>query len=256
MDCKKVIHYLLLTFFIFPEIILLVGCEIIDSDAPNYIEASNGNYTDYIYLQWELVTKAASYNLYYAESKNGHYTFVENTIFTSTTYNPFCDGYFYYFKVSYLDVDGKESDLSKADYGYTAIPADEYEIYGEDYKLQVFPGNPSKRRSIHSRTDVDWFTFNATEGKTYIIRTIYPENDKYSYTNQERWVPADTSLYLYPDNVDKPALTEITSNSDGGSPGGYSEITWLCNTSGIYYIKVIGDPDNSSPEGWYQLSIE
>lgn len=254
---KKTHRFLLSLFLLLlSPTILFESCEIVDPDAPLYIEASKGKYQHHIYIKWDFVTDASSYNLYYAESKDGYYRLIENTIFRSTEYSPMFDGYYYYFKVSYIDEDGNESDFTKPDYGYTSIPADEYESNDEDYSNTITPGDYSSMRSIHSKSDIDWFKFSAISGTNYTIRTIYPGNNIYNYTKRIGWVHADTTLYIYHDAGGQPASDPIEVDSDTGSPAGYSQIEWSCPASGTYYLKITGNSNNSSPEGWYELSIE
>ncbi len=88
--------------------------------------------------------------------------------------------------------------------------------------------------TIDEPDDVDWFAFPATEGSTYDIEVILI-------------TLGDSFLTLY--GID--ASTEIISDDNSGVGNG-SLVSWTCNSSGTYYIKVI---PSSDAIGDYSLSV-
>jgi Ser-Thr-rich glycosyl-phosphatidyl-inositol-anchored membrane family len=78
-------------------------------------------------------------------------------------------------------------------------------------------GIPQRHRI--SQSDTDWFTFDATGGRTYCIQT---------HGN------AATCLWLYATN----AITLLSSDNSGSGSGNNGLIVWTCVSSGTYYFKV------------------
>ncbi len=90
--------------------------------------------------------------------------------------------------------------------------------------------------NIETAGDVDYFSFSATSGCTYVIET------------GDLGSGCDTYIYLYSTN----GTTEIDHNNDGGE-GLASRIEWEASSSGTYYIKV--REYSSSDTGTYKISV-
>jgi len=82
--------------------------------------------------------------------------------------------------------------------------------------------------------DVNWVSFPATAGETYIIETHEADDN------------VDTVMVLRDSNGN-----DIEENDDGGASL-YSQITFTANSNGTYYIGVI---EYSGCPGNYALSI-
>jgi len=91
--------------------------------------------------------------------------------------------------------------------------------------------------SIETGGDVDYFSFYATSGCTYVIET------------SDLGSGSDTYIYLYSTN----GTTEIDHDDDGGA-GLASKIEWEATSSGTYYIKV-RHYRSSSGTGTYKISV-
>jgi len=244
--------FLHLLFLLTGVFFIFIGCNIVDSGGVSGLEVSKGDYEDYISLHWDSVLDASTYNVYYAESENGYYTLLESTIFNWYDYYfPLNDGYYYYFKVSYTDGEGNESEPGDPDFGYTAILSDEYESKDSNYQNVITAGQPVQR-TLHSGADIDWFTFIPIEIKSFIVQTVYKDD---SYTYHEKWVPADTALYLYEDTGTGSPGSLLASDEDSGSPSGYSMIQLQLTAGKKYFVKIAGDEKTDAPEGWYRLSV-
>jgi hypothetical protein len=70
--------------------------------------------------------------------------------------------------------------------------------------------------------DLDFFSFDATAGNTYIIETSDLE------------AGLDTLIVLYGTN----GTTQIDEDDDGGDEASGSKIEWTCQESGTYYVSV------------------
>ncbi len=88
---------------------------------------------------------------------------------------------------------------------------------------------------LESNGDVDYFSFAAAEGGTYVIEVTQDTLD-------------DSVLYLY--GID--GTTNLEFDDDSGN-GYAAKIEWTCNESGIYYVAVAGYWYGS--RGTYTLSI-
>ena len=94
--------------------------------------------------------------------------------------------------------------------------------------------------NIETSSDVDYFAFSATDGKTYTIETSSGTLN-------------DTTIYLFDENS-----FQIDHDDDSGV-GYASKITWTCNLpeniiSGTYYVKVESHNNNST--GTYTLRVQ
>lgn len=83
---------------------------------------------------------------------------------------------------------------------------------------------------------VDWYSFTASSGKTYVIETTGDIVDTY------------LRLYEVAGNV----LTMIASNDDGNDLN--ARISWLCDANGTYYFSVRAYDDEE--EGDYGISVK
>jgi hypothetical protein len=91
--------------------------------------------------------------------------------------------------------------------------------------------------SIETGGDVDYFSFFATSGYTYVIET------------SDLGFGSDTYIYLYSTN----GTTEIDHDDDGGADAA-SRMELAATSSGTYYIKV-RHFNSSSGIGTYKISV-
>lgn len=101
-------------------------------------------------------------------------------------------------------------------------------LSNDDYEPDADPGSATSiavgataQRHVLVPGDVDWFSFAAPAGTTYVIETTGL---------------VDTYLYLY----ESDGSTLLESDDDGGSYLN-ARIDWAFSTSGTYYFKVSGD---------------
>lgn len=83
---------------------------------------------------------------------------------------------------------------------------------------------------------VDWYVFNATSGKTYVIETTGD---------------FDTYLRLYK-VIENDELTLIAADDDGGA-GENAQIYWTCSSTETYYFSVRETDDMET--GYYGISV-
>jgi putative cell wall-binding protein len=93
-----------------------------------------------------------------------------------------------------------------------------------------------QERTLWPQGDVDWATFEAQAGTTYVIET------------SRTYGTTDTYLYLY----DSDATTELASDDDGGD-GWFSRIEWTAPADQTIYVRV--EYFFSSGVGYYGLSV-
>jgi hypothetical protein len=74
---------------------------------------------------------------------------------------------------------------------------------------------------FHDTGDLDWVSFAATSGETYVIQTTNLLN-------------CDTIIILY----DTDGTTELDYDDDGGSEPWASRLSWNCPASGTYYARI------------------
>jgi len=86
------------------------------------VTASNGTFDAYILIDWSLVSLAVEYNIYRATTSSGPYSLIDSS--TKTTYydssivDTSTTNQHYYYKVTAVRQDGRESAFSSYDYGY------------------------------------------------------------------------------------------------------------------------------------------
>jgi len=138
----------------------------------------------------------------------------------------------YYYFASACDNDTQWSDFATAT--LTVVADDDH---GDNAATATAVGAVSSTSStIGLVGDVDWFSFQAIAGKSYIFNT-------------ELVTLRDSVLSLY----DRDGTTRLAYNDDGGA-GLASKITWTAQTSGTYYLAVSGY--SSLYTGDYVLDVE
>jgi len=119
-------------------------------------------------------------------------------------------------------------------------PPDAYEVdnTSSQAKFISVDGTP-QLHSLHEEPDVDWIKFNATAGNEYVITTF----------DLSRLV--DTIIELY-----GPDMTLLATNDDFGGGKG-SQIAWVAETSGTYYVKIQPKyPELCGCENGYKVKVE
>jgi len=119
-------------------------------------------------------------------------------------------------------------------------PPDAYEVdnTSSQAKFISVDGTP-QLHSLHEEPDVDWIKFNATAGNEYVITTF----------DLSRLV--DTIIELY-----GPDMTLLATNDDFGGGKG-SQIAWVAETSGTYYVKIRPKyPELCGCENGYKVKVE
>jgi fibronectin type 3 domain-containing protein len=87
------------------------------SNPPSNVQASDGTYTDKVYITWNSVSGATSYNVYRATSSSGTKTKLGSTTSTSYSDTSATPGTTYYYWVTAVNSAG-ESGYSSYDTGY------------------------------------------------------------------------------------------------------------------------------------------
>ena len=233
--------------------------------APYNLTASDGTYTDRIYISWSAPSagkiigdepaekraliermglsdsplyKASAtgglaglsgYDVYRSTSQTGTYTIINTNTITNTYYNDYnvSSGttYWYYAIAKYINPTA-ESGPSLVDSGYASPVIVQLTVGGSWYDAQIGVSG-----------EQDWYRFSATSGTQYTIETHAHSNGS----------TMDTVMWLY----DRNGTTVLLYDDDGGV-GLRSQITWTCGTSGTYYIKVGG---LGSYTGYYSVSV-
>jgi hypothetical protein len=103
------------------------------------------------------------------------------------------------------------------------VPLDEDEYEPDDTLEQaneILLGTP-QMHGLHHPADRDWVSFEAVEGKTYVIETSGLGGGM------------DTLISLYDEKGEK-----LAENDDGGSESRASRITWSAESSGTLYVAI------------------
>jgi hypothetical protein len=151
-------------------------------------------------------------------------------------------------EVFYVELKNLDSEAYGPDAGYDlsvttlGCTGDEYEFEGDDDASEariLQPYDPAETHNFCPAGDEDWFKFDASSGKNYVIETFNLGLD------------SDTYLCLYePDGA-----TEITCDDDGSGTAA-ARIIWSCPSDGTYYVQVRHYNENASgPTTVYDLSI-
>ncbi len=172
-------------------------------EAPVDVTAHYNNYVEWVDIEWSAVEEASKYMVYRSTSSNGSYDYIGYT-----DDSPYLDldnleaGNTYYYKVTAVDVDYNESEMS--DYAYITIPdngsgsieaptglyvtyssssgcinlswntaqnANSYKIY----KSMSSTGAYSYLKEIYSTSTTD--CYNLTEGNTYYYKVSAVSSD-------------------------------------------------------------------------------
>ncbi len=132
----------------------LVACNIINCSplsAPTGVSASNGTYTDKVYITWNSVSGATSYNVYRATSSSGTKSKIGSS--TTTSYNDTIAvaGTTYYYWVTAVNSAGES--------GYSG--------YGRGYRKASPPSSPTGvSASDGTYTDKVYITWSSVSGAT------------------------------------------------------------------------------------------
>ncbi|MBN2353072.1 MAG: DUF1080 domain-containing protein [Spirochaetales bacterium] len=124
---------------------------------------------------------------------------------------------------------------------FQTMAQDSYEPDDVAASAHTIASGEEQSHTLHSSADVDFVKFDALPSTQYTIETFSPGGN------------TDTILYLYDTdgvtvltyNDDKAQLKEENSSSGSKTDKSslkalQSKIVWICDTAGIYYVKVSG----------------
>ena len=129
--------------------------------------------------------------------------------------------------------DGADERLSEP--GYSALdvawPPDAYEVDDTSATLNYFATNaPGQVHSFHKPNDADWAFFHANGGKIFTI------------TVRDQATRCDAAIHFFKDGLS--TGPKVIDNEPAGGAGGSNELySWLCPTTGTYYVRIVSaDP--------------
>jgi hypothetical protein len=145
--------------------------------------------------------------------------------------------------------DGADERLSEP--GYSALdvrinagPPDAYEVDDTSATLNYFATNaPGQVHNFHKPNDADWAFFHANGGKIFTI------------TVRDQATRCDAAIHFFKDGLS--TGPKVIDNEPAGGAGGSNEMySWLCPTTGTYYVRIVSaDPAVCGNGTTYTLRI-
>jgi hypothetical protein len=118
-----------------------------------------------------------------------------------------------------------------------AFEADEYEPDDSLAQARRVAVGEAQAHNMHVAGDIDWVSFEAEEGTTYVIET----------SNLGDYI--DTVIYLYDEDEN-----ELAEDDDGGD-GWASRLEWTAAEDGTLYVKIEDWGSAAGPGTEYDISL-
>jgi fibronectin type 3 domain-containing protein len=125
--------------------------------APYSLSASQGNYADYIYLNWYVNNSNGTFFIHRSPSPNGMFSIIDSTRESSYRDTVMDAGVYYYYQVSVRDALGRRSAPSSYTYGYTSLLGS--------------PNLSASQGAYYSYISLSWYSVSYAAGY-YLYRSL------------------------------------------------------------------------------------
>jgi len=229
-------------------------------DPPSWINATDGNFTDRVTVEWEYISNADTYRIFRSVSEEGSdYTLIADGITAedTTCFYHDTETYLdtkYYYKIKSVTSDG-ESEYSSHDRGYSELTAEEFywEVFtpaSKYAKARIYERFPSP--DVNDKADL----YADNRGKMYFkveIESIIPRKGRTTLDYQmvedgdldKTTNPPPNGLYGPGSGVDEGGiilngkLTGIVNAKDGnGNQTGVIEVTGDYTATCTYHLEL------------------
>jgi fibronectin type 3 domain-containing protein len=234
-------------------------------DSPTGLSAEFNASSGCVVLSWNSVSEAVKYNLYYGYSESGTYYFLKTETNTSTTdCDDLTDGTTYYYRVTALNSNDIESELSGYDYitvnnGPTtdvtftnALFTDIYITLGSDTKTIEPSGSVTFYGVTGSSAHYSAYTYGATKDGTQVGLKITWDNDLAlsGGTTSNNLILTGSYFFIYIKNTSNHVLGPLYVNY--GLQSETKDDIVISNDGVKYRIGYYKAWSNSNVRGYYQ----